>query len=692
MTDFTNLPTESFYEGSLSSPISSSSQTAGIVILPLIAGTISGTQRMTILNPAGPEIIEFTGQDAAGELTGVTRGIPKYIGGPSTARQHSGGLTCVISDPIQLFEDVQTAIASKANIDLGNVGNDFAIDTSSGVGIRDDSGVLKLKDSTQAEVDLATLASLAGVNDKYKVSVDDTTEGYDEDKKVYGDGLTATTLNPGANEQRSVSVELDATPGLEFSAAKLKVKVKSGGGITLDADGLSIAEDGDLERTFTADGVIAATQAVQVSSNDTVKPMYALPNGSGSTENLNLTAFKQMWVQGSSSGRRVFIKSQTDGATQYRVDYIDYNMTSETYGTLTNIFSTSTGGELDHSDFDVWEDAEYTTPFYTYVYYNGSNVVINSTTLTGATTSRNRRVAMLTSSASSTGTAVTLHQNSSSQLVASKITITSNVAAVGNQAVFAATGGEPLDVVRLTDTTALVAFVDNTTLYFVIVDTSGVSPVFGTAVAGPTVTAGLDEGVLKLLPNGNAVFTTDEVMIIDVGSGTTVNSVGTPVALAASGASAPHVFSDYVVAVSTSDKYEVFSIDDTTVTLVDTDTFSGSGVTYGAGVVLAQGHFIRGYSFSSTDGFFLTSYPLTEYDGFAGFAVADIADTGTGIIDTLGFVTTSGGLTAGTMYYLNAGGGLESPLTGFQSLAEEDPANLFKLGVAINETEIRLTN
>lgn len=114
MSDFSNLPIETGYTGFLQSRINST-QTSGIIVLPLITGTISGTQRLTILNPSGIEVISFTGQSASGALTGVTRGVVTAIDGSSSAKSHGAGLTCVLSNPLQLYQDLQTAINSKVD-------------------------------------------------------------------------------------------------------------------------------------------------------------------------------------------------------------------------------------------------------------------------------------------------------------------------------------------------------------------------------------------------------------------------------------------------------------------------------------------------------------------------------------------------------------------------------------------------
>ena len=131
MTDFSNLPVESLYTGYLQSRINST-QTTGIVITPVIAGTISGTQRIVILNANGAEIISFTGQAADGELTGVVRGLVKEVDGASSAAAHGAGLTCVISNPFQLYEDIQTAVNGKVDIEGDTLDGHFLFTADDG--------------------------------------------------------------------------------------------------------------------------------------------------------------------------------------------------------------------------------------------------------------------------------------------------------------------------------------------------------------------------------------------------------------------------------------------------------------------------------------------------------------------------------------------------------------------------------
>jgi hypothetical protein len=110
----------------------------------------------------------------------------------------------------------------------------------SATAIWDDGSDLNFKSSAQSVRTLSQLASLSGSNDKVKITSNDTTESYLASKLTAGDGLTATETNDGSNETLDLDIELASDPGLEFSSAALRAKIKSAGGITRDSNGLSV--------------------------------------------------------------------------------------------------------------------------------------------------------------------------------------------------------------------------------------------------------------------------------------------------------------------------------------------------------------------------------------------------------------------------------------------------------------------
>lgn len=89
-----------------------------------------------------------------------------------------------------------------------------ALEASDNTTIHGDSGVMKFKDSEET-----TDATLRDIK-KDKVSQDDTTPGYLEDKIVAGTDIQITTLNPGGNE--TLEIESTATPTFHFFADQLE--------------------------------------------------------------------------------------------------------------------------------------------------------------------------------------------------------------------------------------------------------------------------------------------------------------------------------------------------------------------------------------------------------------------------------------------------------------------------------------
>ena len=152
------------------------------------------------------EGIKVTG--ISGSVLTVERGLPVVEGGASTAAEHAGGKTLVLSDNWQTFDDITTAIATKADSDLSNVPDSFHLSTASGVEIEDNAGELEFTSSTTATKTLAQLSALSGSDEKVKVSIADTTEEYLDDALTAGTGITATITNPAANETLTIAADL----------------------------------------------------------------------------------------------------------------------------------------------------------------------------------------------------------------------------------------------------------------------------------------------------------------------------------------------------------------------------------------------------------------------------------------------------------------------------------------------------
>lgn len=116
MSDFTSYPRQDAYETTLTSDINNSVTTIGVSTAPDF--TLSSGSNYAVIDFDKPstklEVISFTGISGS-NLTGVTRGIAKYEGGPSTADTHASGAKVIITNNWKTWADVATAINSKAD-------------------------------------------------------------------------------------------------------------------------------------------------------------------------------------------------------------------------------------------------------------------------------------------------------------------------------------------------------------------------------------------------------------------------------------------------------------------------------------------------------------------------------------------------------------------------------------------------
>ena len=226
MTNIVSTPRQNAYKTNLSTSITAAALTASFDEMPSFSLS-AGEYVYAVIDPKNSfrEVVKLVGPYTAGASSiTITRAEADYEGASSTAYQHSGGAVVVITNSWNIFDDITTAVNSKLDADGDGLEDSFNMETaSSGVGIRDDAGELKLKDSLQAEVSLSTLAAAAGVDDKFKVSATDTTSSYADSKLTVSSGAGATVtksvVNPGANETLNIDVALDAaTAGVDEHA------------------------------------------------------------------------------------------------------------------------------------------------------------------------------------------------------------------------------------------------------------------------------------------------------------------------------------------------------------------------------------------------------------------------------------------------------------------------------------------
>lgn len=116
MSEVTAYQRQDLFETETASSLTAAATTINIASAPdftLSSGSFYGT-----IDPTGtPEIVEVTGM--SGTVLTVTRGIPLYEGGPSSAAAHAGGVKFIISNNWKTFDKIREAIATKMDISGG---------------------------------------------------------------------------------------------------------------------------------------------------------------------------------------------------------------------------------------------------------------------------------------------------------------------------------------------------------------------------------------------------------------------------------------------------------------------------------------------------------------------------------------------------------------------------------------------
>jgi hypothetical protein len=210
MTNITNIPLENAYDTSLSGSITTSVLTCSVD--DAVQFTLPGGQTFDIIiDPENSkrERCQVTALSVDKKTFTITRAQADFLGDTPTAKSHSGGAKVVISDSWNTFNEAATAINTKLDASGGNTGADFDLAlTTTNFRIRRDGNDMKLRDSNQSEVTLSQLAAGAGVDEKTKVSNNDTTAGYLNGKLVAGTNIGLTEINNGGDETLSISTTL----------------------------------------------------------------------------------------------------------------------------------------------------------------------------------------------------------------------------------------------------------------------------------------------------------------------------------------------------------------------------------------------------------------------------------------------------------------------------------------------------
>jgi hypothetical protein len=265
MSDLENYPKQTFFKTTLAESMTSGAKEINFTTAPDFTMGNS-TYQYFIIEPKSADNREIISVSALSGSVGTiaTRGLKEYKGGSdNNAESHNAGVTVILSNPYQYYEAIADAVDGKMDESDPLIANGAHAEFSdSSVEVWRDGDDMKFKDVNHSTVSLSTLAATGGADEKTKVSSADSTAGYLEDKLKAGDGLTTS----GTTGSYTMSVELDSTPGLEFSGGKLKAK--AGNGITIDSSGIN---SGYPSSTYTASETMSSYPlAVRMSSTGSV--------------------------------------------------------------------------------------------------------------------------------------------------------------------------------------------------------------------------------------------------------------------------------------------------------------------------------------------------------------------------------------------------------------------------------------
>ena len=221
-----SIPLEDNYEATLTQKLADSGSALTIYVSRTPVATIPASKELVMtINPKKgfnrqENVLIESYNSVAKTLTVKSggRAQSRYNGDSPTALEHSVGSKIIISDAYPVWNVLDDYLSTTGGTMTGAINfNDAS------TYINEVASDLVFKSDVQAVVTLTELANAAGVNDKAKVSVADTTSGYLNDKITAGDGLSKSITNPAGNEV--LDLDIDLTDSTIFSATGVAGKV-----------------------------------------------------------------------------------------------------------------------------------------------------------------------------------------------------------------------------------------------------------------------------------------------------------------------------------------------------------------------------------------------------------------------------------------------------------------------------------
>jgi hypothetical protein len=134
MANFVSYPKQDSFETTLPTDIDAAQTDIGLNVAPSFA--LASGECYAVIDYDKPatkwECVSFTGISGL-NLTGCTRGLPQYEGGPSTTQTHASGAKVIITDNWQTWKDIADSIATKFDSAGGTITGAVTIDNDLGV-------------------------------------------------------------------------------------------------------------------------------------------------------------------------------------------------------------------------------------------------------------------------------------------------------------------------------------------------------------------------------------------------------------------------------------------------------------------------------------------------------------------------------------------------------------------------------
>ena len=234
MTNITRYPLIDDFETQLAQAYDGSNATIYLNEVPSFTFPAS-TKTCLVINPwnSKMQLIEISAIDTNAKTATVSDStLDKWASVAYAQSSHPQGSVVRISHNYQFWKDIVDAVNSKLDSNGGNTTTTFDLDVSgSNFRIRLDAGDMKFTDDNNSEVTLTTLTSWAGVNDKVKVSANDTTEAFLWTKLTGGDGITLTETNDWGNETLDIDIDLTDTTKFATDGTTSRAVVTTASGL-----------------------------------------------------------------------------------------------------------------------------------------------------------------------------------------------------------------------------------------------------------------------------------------------------------------------------------------------------------------------------------------------------------------------------------------------------------------------------